>query len=370
MPFRSTAQACEYLRNIVFPNSPETLIYSAIVLSHCTHWLSTLVLWQIGRTLLVPGTRNGNGIAMVAALLHVFSSAGIFLSAPYTESTFSFLNMSGFLLYVLATRQWDEQAHGRSCLLTVAAGLVFGCATMVRTNGILSGIPFALDFVALVVRSSRHHLRGRDLLRLSAIVMGGTLVGCGVVVPQFLAYRSYCVLEQDKRPWCSQRPPTIFGWVQSHYWYVYQTSSKLLTYTTRNVGPFRYWTLSNAPLFLLAAPTLFILISSAIDTLPLRNKRTNASAISKHRTDLTRQSLILLAAPQLILAVLALTTYHVQIITRLASGYPQWYIWLAQLVHEQGQRRDSQHAPVVFVRWMVVYAFVQGGLFASFLPPA
>lgn len=71
-----------------------------------------------------------------------------------------------------------------------------------------------------------------------------------------------------------------------------------------------------------------------------------------------------LALPQLSLAILALVSYHVQIITRLASGYPLWYIWLAHQTVKGGTR------PSATIRWMVIYALIQAGLYASFLPPA
>ena len=80
-----------------------------------------------------------------------------------------------------------------------------------------------------------------------------------------------------------------------------------------------------------------------------------------------------LAAPQVVLALLAFSTYHVQIITRLSSGYPVWYWWLAsnilgnQRVNLWG--RDFGVAGSI-TRWMIMYAIVQGGLFANFLPPA
>ena len=79
------------------------------------------------------------------------------------------------------------------------------------------------------------------------------------------------------------------------------------------------------------------------------------------------------AAPQITLAGLALTNYHVQIITRLSSGYPVWYWWLASLILEDQKTtviRRNWSIALVISRWMVIYAIVQGGLFASFLPPA
>lgn len=74
------------------------------------------------------------------------------------------------------------------------------------------------------------------------------------------------------------------------------------------------------------------------------------------------------AAEQVLLAVLAVSTYHVQIITRISSGYPLWYWWLAQqLVSGDQEKKKLGRGIVVF---MVMYAAIQGVLFTSFLPPA
>ena len=77
-------------------------------------------------------------------------------------------------------------------------------------------------------------------------------------------------------------------------------------------------------------------------------------------------AIIYLALPQLVLAVMALTSYHVQIITRLCSGYPLWYMWLAERLHD----RPSDKMGPAIVRWMVLYGLIQACLYASFLPPA
>jgi GPI mannosyltransferase 2 len=127
------------------------------------------------------------------------------------------------------------------------------------------------------------------------------------------------------------------------------------------VGTFRYWTVSNLPLFLLASPTLAILLWSAWDCFPAKRGSPTAVLRSQH-TDA-----MYLAAPQFVLAVLAITNYHVQIITRLSSGYPYWYVWLALV-----NIREPYHPQLVktVLKWMVLYAAIQAGLYASFLPPA
>lgn len=71
------------------------------------------------------------------------------------------------------------------------------------------------------------------------------------------------------------------------------------------------------------------------------------------------------AVPQLLLVLLTLSTAHVQIITRLASAYPVWLWYITTIVRGQGK----QHS-LSLIRYMVMYAIIQGGLYASFLPPA
>lgn len=85
------------------------------------------------------------------------------------------------------------------------------------------------------------------------------------------------------------------------------------------------------------------------------------SPVSGHTA--VRQSLVLrLAIPQGILAVMALTNLHVQIINRICSGYPVWYWFLAAL--------GGTRAFGVSVKAMTLYAGIQAVLFGSFLPPA
>ena len=155
----------------------------------------------------------------------------------------------------------------------------------------------------------------------------------------------------------------------------------------RNVGFLRYWTLSNIPLFLLATPMLLCLVQSsrwAWTVTPISQTKSHKAIHSKSSSpnmelgvsrsgQSHRRLLQLFSVPQLALALLALTTYHVQVITRLSSGYPVWYWWLAStmLSEKRGESpRPLLQKPYIFLRWMMIYAVIQGGLFASFLPPA
>lgn len=135
----------------------------------------------------------------------------------------------------------------------------------------------------------------------------------------------------------------------------------------RNTGLFRYWTLSNAPLFLLAAPMLFVMAKSGKDVF-FQAARLFQNHGPASDIDMSRMRLVLrsMAATQVFLVVMTFTSYHVQIITRLSSGYPAWYWWVAACLRAP-KTRQMGSGVVVF---MVLYGCIQGVLFASFLPPA
>lgn len=141
-------------------------------------------------------------------------------------------------------------------------------------------------------------------------------------------------------------------------------NNELLSLTTagiRNIGFLRYWTVSNIPLFLLATPMLVVLIRSGLEQL-----RSRRFPVADRPSESARLLALLQSAAvaQVLLAVLAATTYHVQIITRISSGYPLWYWWLAASLI-RGEKTGGR-----VVMFMVIYAAIQGALFASFLPPA
>lgn len=154
------------------------------------------------------------------------------------------------------------------------------------------------------------------------------------------------------------------------------------------MGFLRYWTLSNIPLFVLAAPMLAVMIKSSIwamgmETNSMPQVQSSSMTVPSAKTE--SHLLRSLAVPQLLLALLALTTAHVQIITRLSSGYCIWYFWLAALLSNSNTNGSVEKSPgstpintrrlrhdgaSSLVMYIVIYAVVQAGLFSSFLPPA
>jgi phosphatidylinositol glycan class V len=308
-------------------------------------------------------------IAFTAACLHTVSPAGLFLSAPYGESTFAFMTFLGILCYVRAQEQRllpIQQSHFLpTAAWCVLSGFCFALSTLFRSNGLLHGTIFLFDTVrylrALVATRSTS-----NLTHLLSTILAGSFLAAGFALPQAIAYLQYCTPEAS-RPWCSHTVPSIYSWVQKHYWHV---------------GFLSYWTPNNIPLFLLAAPMLAVLLITATAAL-LEPQKLLASVTGTSKTGSEGERRLFthvcfqLAIPQMILAAMATTSFHVQIINRISSGCALWYVVLAILVVDRsggpqqglvgmlgGKNRE------VLVRVMAAYAIVQGGLYAAFLPPA
>ena len=159
--------------------------------------------------------------AFLAAFLHIISPAGLFLSTPYAESPFSFFNFAGFFLYTKSSQIRLEGKDGTSNILLATSGITFGLASTFRSNGLLSGLIFCYEVINAALTLSRPHNFSANLRRLSAVLLAGSLMAIGTIIPQYLAYREYCVDVEatgERRPWCSKWVPSIYAWVQQIYW--------------------------------------------------------------------------------------------------------------------------------------------------------
>ncbi|KAF7588026.1 ER membrane glycoprotein subunit of the GPI transamidase complex-like protein [Aspergillus hancockii] len=348
---------------------------TGITIAHAAHGMSVLMLYSIARAMF-PGIQ-GRKLAFISACLHIFSPAGLFLSAPYGESTHALLSFTGSLFFVQSFSRSGTSTGLQDALIPLS-GVMYGLATAVRSNGLLNGMLFFEEAIRLLYSMTRG-VTFATTRRLIAIGVAGVCTGLGFVTPQYIAYRQFCMDELESRKWCHDTPPSIYSFVQDHYW---------------DNGFLRYWTLSNVPLFALAGPMLAIMTYSAIWTLGVDSKvlkpgsvQDSSKAQVHAQAQLTARLLRSLAAPQVTLAILTLLKHHVQIITRMSSGYPVWYLWIAYVLVE-GQSLASSGKAVeyldkkgtsmlnqyryarVTVGYMIGYATIQGALFASFLPPA
>lgn len=189
-----------------------------VILSHIAHYYSVLALYSLSANIFGSATSTQKLICFLSAALHVISPAGAFLSAPYGEPVFSLLNILGYYLYTSSLISEHKGAVLLRDLQVLTTAVLFAIATVVRSNGILSGFLFAYDAAILVWTIFTQGLSVHKVRRLAVIIAGGCIVASSMIVPQMLAYREYCMNGGDLRPWCSWTVPSIYNWVQSFYW--------------------------------------------------------------------------------------------------------------------------------------------------------
>ena len=191
------------------------------MIAHLSHLASTLLLYALA-VQIAPGEQTTRkSIAKLTACLHILSPAGLFLSTPYAESLFACLNFSGFLF---CARSWQTPESFRdsvvSSIYIVVSGACFGLASTARGNGALSALVYVEPGLILLGRLARRPLDFTALLQAAATGAAGLLTIAGVVFPQYIAYRQYCTNDPGHypQPWCSKVLPSVYTYVQEHYW--------------------------------------------------------------------------------------------------------------------------------------------------------
>lgn len=209
---------------------------------------------------------------------------------------------------------------------------------------------------------------------------------------QAWAYSSFCGGEASRRPWCDEGLGLSYGWIQREYWCVKRSDGgiRLLSKTaSRNVGPFRYWTLLQLPNFLLAAPVLALsfaasytfyahnlhaVLSTTVPFIPLL-KSWKPTTTTK---DLLRASPRPFLSPSLTpfvhlhtaLTLLLLFASHVQIILRVCSTNPVVFWFAADLVSHHTADGKERKWGRRWIKYCVVWGVVATILWSAFYPPA
>lgn len=196
----------------------DRIALTGVVLSHVVHYLSVLALYRLSVNVFGNQTATRRRISYLSAALHVITPGGAFLSAPNGESLFSFLNITGFYVYSSAMYDGRVAKSASRDVKVLTAAALFAAATMVRSNGLLSGFLFAYDAALLLWRLLSNGLSVDSVIRLGFIILGGCIVAVGFILPQFVAYTAFCMSEGVSRPWCERTIPSIYGWVQEQYW--------------------------------------------------------------------------------------------------------------------------------------------------------
>ncbi|KAK4703367.1 GPI mannosyltransferase 2, partial [Phenoliferia sp. Uapishka_3] len=240
-------------------------------------------------------------------------------------------------------------------------------------------------------------LRRGPVLSAQDVVLAGTLAAAFAGVGAALALHKLTLALHPSRSFAlltvvlfllPPSPPTLNAIPYTEPFFALTTFLGMLL----NVGPFRYWTVSQIPNFLLASPVLFLSLSASY------------AFYSRNYAHIARSSIPFLTLPNAppassffltptltpfihlhtALTLLLLFASHVQIILRLCTSNPVVFWYAATLVekdvangvdgimksHEESKAREGRRWGRVWVGYCVVWGTVSTVLWAGFLPPA
>ncbi|KFV09303.1 GPI mannosyltransferase 2, partial [Tauraco erythrolophus] len=268
---------------------------------------------------------------------------------PLSPSMFAFLAFSAM---------WQLE-KGQSWL----SGLLFSLASGVRANGLINAGFFLYScgkHFALQLQVGSGSVRKLLPLRKQLLHMASSavLMCAGIFLPfalfQYYAYVRFCGpgsgLEQTvpkpllqlaldkgyhlpatngvKSPWCSQRFPMVYSYIQDTYW---------------NVGFLRYFELRQIPNFLLALPVTLLgswaawtyIIANPRHCLTLGLERRKNEEEGKPRAGFCCPAVFVYVAHATALLAFGFFCMHVQVLTRfLGSSSPILYWFCAHLLQE------------------------------------
>ncbi|KIM45160.1 glycosyltransferase family 76 protein [Hebeloma cylindrosporum] len=325
-----------------FPGSIYLIRYLGSILGHLTGFdasnffsagLLAVLACDTSQTLYALSLHHlqSPALALSASLLSLLpTSPATLYFAPYNEPFFTYFTYRGMLC--CARQQW------------LKASLFFALASSFRSNGVLlSGFIF-WGLIAEPCMAKQVVSPFTKSLALAAIVIAP------FIAYHLAAYAIFCSGTGSSPEWCSQFPPSIYTHAQSTYW---------------NVGFLRYWTLGQLPNFILAIPTLLLILSFAVyhlkGTWLASSKRKGDSQL-----DLSFRNVTITphAIHAIILSFILIFASHTQIVLRLAASMPFVYWAAAWLVCE------NPALGRLWVSWSVLWGTTSTICWATFLPPA
>jgi phosphatidylinositol glycan class V len=194
-------------------------VLAGIIISNVCHLLSVLVLYRLLTLVVEPQRRQI--IPFLATVLHILTPASLFMCAPYAEAPFSLLNFAGMLLYAQSQALAETgMSSVQEDLQKLGSGLCFAAATLMRSNGLLSGVVLLYDVARYLPLIVSAQFSIHDVRRATVTCVAGGLIALAFLGPQVLAYAEFCNRDSGSgtRPWCDKNFPSIYSWVQSHYW--------------------------------------------------------------------------------------------------------------------------------------------------------
>ncbi|CAG8541837.1 17227_t:CDS:2, partial [Acaulospora morrowiae] len=313
----------------------QILIFSGVLISNVSFVLASINLYSLRLF-------NDEKFAFITSMFYIITPSCMFMSAMYTESLFAFLSFLGMRLFA-------EKKYWKSAV-------VWLLASSTRSNGI---VYIGFFFYELLIREMVEMNFMLLMKRLMKATLLSIITASGFFAFQLYGYDEYCILLAPIRPWCYSELPILYPFVQKHYW---------------NCGFLRYYEVKQIPNFLLASPmialSLFGIYKYAnydykrVLSLGLTQTRslksdTGTSHIISSKTSLNEENIrssqyqstssyfsnVILPFIYLWTALLlyAITSMHIQVITRFFSSQPTVY-WFASYLFINSLEKDGDRS--------------------------
>ncbi|ODV83950.1 glycosyltransferase family 76 protein [[Candida] arabinofermentans NRRL YB-2248] len=303
------------IRSFRLENFYLNLIVS-LAISNLCHFLSCILIYYMTlEAFKKDKTVKLNRLAYVCSVLVVLQPSGIFSTANYSESITQLTCYMGIYLRQLSMDYEFSAVKITNPVLYVLSGSLFSIAFGFRSNALLYGILYLDDLWEFNFKQVEQSLLS---------IVAGLQLFLASIYSIYIPYKEFC---PQRGEWCFSYTKSIVSYCQSYYW---------------NNGFLRYFTVGNIPLFLLAAPSLAILLCSVIQF----RSHSQISGIAK---------------VTVVYLFVQFTMMHVQIVNRVMTFLPI-HIWFVGYL-------ESKHSEAI-IKWWFVWIMLQTGLYACYLPPA
>ncbi|GAA5811563.1 hypothetical protein MFLAVUS_005002 [Mucor flavus] len=311
-----------------------TLLLSGVTIANVSFVLAAGALYKLTLALL---PRNQK-LAYVSSIAFCLSPPAMFMSSFYTESIFALMSFTGM--------RWAAEKK------YLSAAVIWGLTSAVRSNAIVYVGFFFYDLIWI-----RFIQRKNFIVGTIRSIFYTLIVLSGLISFQYYAYNLFCRLD---RPWCAEKIPLIYSFVQKEYW---------------DNGFLAYYELKQIPNFILAAPiiSLSILglkayIQSDVPrflSLGIVTKRKQISSDQTYASSTLSVYMYLWA----FLLLYVVTNMHIQVIIRFFTSLPPLY-WYVGDLWIKGLNESKFGLANIVLTYFVLYGLIGIVLFSSFLPPA
>lgn len=374
------------------------IIFVGLIFNNLMHLLSCFLIHFLTiKNFLIDDSKQKlkKNLPLICSLLTIVQPSGIFTTGIYSESITQFLCFTGLALRELSITEnyshdnnknnKEDNFNINNKFLYLTSGLIFSISFGMRSNSILYGLIYINDLFRINIKK----LNFKKFLNAIVILASGSILFFSLIYSIYKPYELYC---PERGDWCGENDKFIdfndlnifkkwlISYSQVHYW---------------GVGFLTYFSNNNIPNFLIALPSLIILLLSCLCYC-------NNDKIS---------GIVILSS---IYLFLQFTSWHVQIINRVMSFTPIYIWFVGELINNENNynekiKKDNKKINFhknksnksdnsnnsdneiieelitenqikytvilnkfgkYIARWWIVWVLIQTGLYACFLPPA